>query len=133
MKRFAILSTLFLLLAGVLAAQVNHSNTITMTCVNSCAGTGDPATGFYVWRQAATCTGMPVCSGTTCTLTPYATISSLTAPITFKDTAVVAGNQFCYAVTPFNTGGVGPAGYTSVLVTPFSLPTVPPTVSGVSQ
>lgn len=82
-----------LLAASSLAAQ--HSVTLTITWSQ---GLGDPATGFNIWRVSNT-------AGATCpvispTGTPFASIPITTT--TYVDTAVSAGQTFCYGVTSAN-------------------------------
>jgi hypothetical protein len=105
-----------------------HSNTLSWTWSQ---GTGDPAAGFHVWRAAPT-------TGTTCptmaaTGTPYAVVAGSTST-GYVDTAVVAGNTLCYAVTAYNTGGDSALSNVVSGSTPFSVPANPPnSVSIVSK
>ena len=127
---------MLLALASVMASAqtcptgVTHCNTLTISCTNGCAGTGDPGTSLNVYR-ATTCAAL-----TPLPATVYATIP-MAASQTWQDaptsTPLAPGNSFCYAVAPVNTGGIGPAGITSLLVTPFQLPTVSPGVSGTAR
>src|SRR4051812_17223753 len=86
------LKLVFLLLPAcpILAAQ-NHSVTLSWGWSQ---GTGDLATGFHVQRAS-------VSGG------PYTVIATVNSPsiLTYIDTAVVAGQQYYYVVTAFNSGG----------------------------
>lgn len=83
------------MLLSLSVAKAQHTVTIS---INWAQGSGDPATGYNIWR-------VPNTTGTCPTIlasgTPYAVVSSITNT-TYIDTAVVAGNVFCYGVTAFN-------------------------------
>ena len=105
-------------------AQTAHSNTLTWAWSQ---GTGDPATGFHIWKVAI--------SGTTCPAfgtSAYATITGTTT-LTYKDTVVVAGQTWCYGVTAYNAGGESSMSNVVSATTPFSLPTAPSSLQIVSQ
>lgn len=87
-----------LILLGLLVSPIFAQHTVTLT-INYTQGSGDPATGFNIWR-------IPNTLGTSCpsmlpTGTPYAVVSSITNT-TYVDTAVSAGTTLCYGVTAFN-------------------------------
>lgn len=116
MKQVAIA---MLLAVAALAQGANHSATLTWTFTQ---GTGDPATGFHVFR-APTCTG---------TFTQVGTVSSPTT-LTFTDSTVTAGQSYCYQVTAFNTGGDGPpSASVQSAVVPFQAPTASPSAPTVT-
>lgn len=103
---------LFLFLA-VTFAQAPHSNTLTWAWSQ---GTGDPATGFHIWKSATA----PVPT----TGTPFATVNSPTT-LTFTDTAVTAGQTNFYVITAFNTAGDSTPSNQVTCVTPFQIPAPP--------
>jgi hypothetical protein len=113
---------LLLFLAFAAAAFAQHSNTLTWTWAQ---GSGDPATGFHVWKVAGT--SAPVTTGT-----PYAVVSSPTT-LTYVDTAEVGGQTFTYVVTAFNTGGDSVPSNSVTCTTPFQDPNPPASLSGVSK
>jgi hypothetical protein len=119
MKPFARLVLLFAMLGAPLLSAQTHSNTLSWLWSQ---GTGDPATGFHIWRAAGT--SAPVTTGT-----PYATVTPSTV-LTYVDTAVAAGNTFTYVITAFNAGGDSTPSNSATCVTPFSPPTSPTTLSG---
>jgi hypothetical protein len=129
---------LILILAFIapLAAQsicptgVTHCGVVSWTCPtgsSNCAGTGDPVTGFHVWRATS-------CAAVTSTTpaVPYAVISS-PSTYTYTDLAVVAGNSFCYGVTAFNAGGDGPLAVGALGTAKTAQPVVSPGVSSLVQ
>ena len=124
MKRLILL---FALAASALAAQsicptgVTHCNVFSWTWAQ---GTGDPATGFHVFR-AATCSFSPL-------PTPVATITG-TSTLSYTDSPTSAGNQFCYAVTAYNSAGDSLPAVGTLATTPFQVPVVPSGVSTRSQ
>jgi lipid-binding SYLF domain-containing protein len=73
-------------------AAGQHSNVLTWSWSQ---GTGDPATGFHIWK-ATTSGGYST--------TPFATISGITT-LTFTDAAVAGGETNFYVVTAFNSSG----------------------------
>jgi hypothetical protein len=105
------------------AAFAQHSNTLTFTWSQ---GTGDPATGFHIWRAA------PV-SGTCTTVgtTPYATLTGTTTQ-TYVDTAVSAGQTWCYGVTAFAQTTDSSMSNEVSCATPFAL-TTPGNLNGVAK
>ena len=113
----------FLIFASASFAQAAHSNKLTWSWSQ---GTGDPATGFHVWRSSGT--------GGTCAAmgsTPYATVTSPTI-FTYTDTAVAGGQSWCYQVTAYaSTTDSSPSNEVTCL-TPFLL-TTPTGLSGVAQ
>lgn len=104
---------LFLLLALStlsLAAQ-NHSVTLSWAWTQ---GTGDIATGFHIQRSA-------ISGG------PYTTIATISSPttLTYIDTNVVAGQQYYYVVTAFNSGGDSVPSNQVACTIPFQAPATP--------
>ena len=115
-------------LAIPLAAQtcptgITHCTTLTWTWTQA-TGT-DPAVGFHVFR-AATCAALSPLPA------PLATITGSTNT-TYTDATTAAGNQFCYGVTAYNSAGDSPAALSSLLTTPFQVPSVPTGVSGTAK
>jgi hypothetical protein len=110
-----------LFLLTISAFGQTHSNTLTWAWSQ---GTGDAATGFHIWKSAAT----PVST----TGLPYATIIGSTgpSPFTYTDTNVVAGQTNYYVVTAFNAGGDSTPSNTVTCVTPFQAPEAPASMSG---
>jgi hypothetical protein len=104
-----------------LPAFAQHSNTLTWTWTQ---GSGDPATGFHVWKAATT----PVPT----TGTPYAVVTPSTT-LTYTDTAVSAGQTNYYAVTAYNPGGDSTSVQSRPCVTPFQAPAAPSSVSANSK
>jgi len=119
MKKLIFLAILF-----TSASFAQHSTTLTWSWSQ---GTGDPATGFHVWR-------IPI-SGTTCPAfgtSPYATVSS-PSTLTYTDTAVTAGVTECYGVTAYNSGGDSSMSNVVSATTPFLPPTIPSALSAVPK
>jgi hypothetical protein len=128
MKRFPLL---LFLLAGTLAAQT-HNNVFSWTA----ATTGDAPTGYHVWRATgasltAACAALPAPGAAVPTGAAYATVTAPTS--TYTDTAAVAGQNTCYEVSAFNTGGESALSASASGTTPFQKPGVPTGVSVVSQ
>jgi hypothetical protein len=111
----------FVLLSIPALAQAAHSNALTWTWTQ---GSGDPATGFHVWKAATT----PVPT----TGTPYAVVTPSTT-VTYTDTAVSAGQTNFYAVTAFNPGGESTSVQSGPCVTPFQAPAAPSSVSATAR
>lgn len=90
MKRIIVL----LILGGINVLSAQHSATLNWSWAQ---GTGEPATGFHVWRS--TTPGQEQCP----TCMPLATVTPGT--FTFVDSAVIAGQMLSYVITAFNTAG----------------------------
>jgi hypothetical protein len=102
--------------APITAPQASTTHSVTLTWLWS-QGTGDPATGFHVWR-AATCAALST------TGTAYATITPATT-LTDVDTAVTAGQAYCYMVTAYDaTGDSASTNEVSVTI-PLAVPVAP--------
>ena len=110
MKRIIVL----LIVSGLNMLFAQHSATLSWTWAQ---GTGDPATGFHVWRS--TVAGQEQCP----TCMPVATVAPGT--FTFIDTAVVAGQTLFYTITAFNTAGDSTPSNEATAVIPFQTPAVP--------
>jgi len=128
MKRFLILLALA---AGTLAAQT-HSNTLTWTAPT----TGDPATGYHVWRATgasltAACAALPAPGAAVPAGAAYATVTAPT--LTYVDLGVVANQNTCYELSAYNTGGESALSNSVNGTTPQFLPGVPTGVSLVSR
>jgi hypothetical protein len=117
------MKTILLVLMFATLSFAQHSNTLTWSWTQ---GTGDPATGFHIWKATpvgGSCAGL----GTS----PYATVSSPTT-FTYVDTAVSAGQSWCYGVTAFSgTTDSGMSNEVSCL-TPFLL-TTPSNLQGTAK
>lgn len=90
-------------------------------------GSGDPATGFHIFRGVGT-------SATACTITtstPFATVSSPTT-LTYTDSAVVGGGFYCYGLTVFNSAGdtVMIISSPAIIAVPLSVPNAPTGLTG---
>ena len=127
MKRFVLL----LILSGLAFAQT-HSNTLTWGLPT----TGDPPTGYHVWKATgasftAACASLPAPGSAVPTGTAYATVAA--PSLTYVDTAVVAGQNSCYEVSAFNTGGESVLSNNTGGTTPYFPPGVPVSLSSVAK
>jgi len=124
-----------LLLAIVVATSAlaqTHSNVLTWGLPT----TGDPPTGYHVWRGtgttfAAACATLPAPGAAVPAGTAYATVAA--PSLTYTDTAVVAGQNSCYEVSAFNTGGESVLSNNTGGTTPSFPPGVPTSLSVVSK
>jgi hypothetical protein len=113
---------MFFLALSVAPAFAQHSASLSWAWSQ---GTGDPATGFHVWRTA----------GTTCATgqtTPYATVAS---PSTFSytDNAVTGGASYCYTVSAYNATGDSAMSNTYTATIPLNVPSPPTSLTGVAK
>lgn len=111
-----------LLLAATLLAQSDPHPSARLNWLWS-QGSGDPATGFHVWRSATA--GGPY-------TTPYATVLG-SSTLTYLDTAVVAGQTYYYVVSAYNAGGDSSKTSEVSCTIPFQAPVSPTSLSGIAK
>jgi hypothetical protein len=125
MKRVMMFLLMSFFSLGVSFAQSPHSTTFTWAWSQ---GSGDPATGFHIWRTAGSSCA-PIVAGA-----QYATVAS---PIIFDyvDTAVVGGNIFSYLVTAYNATGDSAPDTTGCVTatTPLNVPPAPTNLQGTAK
>lgn len=140
--RTAILSAALLAIPALASAQscptgVTHCTILSWTAgVCPTGATCDPTTGYHIWRAQNSCAAIGTPGQAPLQSAPYATVASPTT-LTFTDTAVAAGQDFCYAVTAYNLNGTtvqdSPLSAEVSAVTPFSVPLVPTGLSVVAK
>jgi fibronectin type 3 domain-containing protein len=129
MMRNALFILVLMILVSIAHAQKKQPLRATATPHNNALswmwsqGTGDPATGFHVWKSST--------SGGYGT-SPYATVSSPTT-LTYTDSAVSGGQTNYYVITAFNSAGDSTRSNEVTCTTPFSVPMAPTSATGVSQ
>ncbi len=104
-----------LLTLGTLRAQPHPSVTFSWAWSQ---GTGDPATGFHVWRSLTP-------GG------PYTLINTVPlATLTYLDTTVLVGLTYYYTVTAYNPAGDSTKPTEVACTLPFQIPGSPTGLSG---
>ncbi len=106
------------LISVALAQQPHGSASLTWSWSQ---GTGDPATGFHVWRST-TAGG------------PYTTVGTVpVGTLTYLDAGLTIGATYFYTVSAYNPAGDSSKSGEVTCVVPFQIPGAPSTLSVVAK